>query len=107
DIRIEPLANLIPAAEDSVCYGILTSATHVELERLYAHARDVLGGTYLPEPVMVHIRDGAIVPALCYIATGMQPRPGAYDCIDRIVAPAISLGFPSSYIAKLESFRPR
>ena len=107
DIRIEPLANLIPAVDDSVCYGILTSATHFELERLYAHAREVLGGAYLPEPVMVGVSDGALVPTLCYIATEMQPRPATNEYIDRIVAPASAHGFPPWYIAKLESFRPK
>jgi hypothetical protein len=42
DIRIQPRANLIRSDRDCV-YGIAATATHAELARLYAHARDVLG----------------------------------------------------------------
>ena len=48
DIRIEPRANLVRSAEHSV-YGVLTSGTHAELARLYAHARHILGEAYMPE----------------------------------------------------------
>lgn len=64
--RIGPLANLVRSEQHTV-YGILAQATHRELDRLYAHACDVLGGIYLPEAVVVHTLDGALVPALCYI----------------------------------------
>lgn len=51
DIMIQPRANLIRS--DRTCvYGILATATHAELDRLYAHAQSVLGETYLPEPVL-------------------------------------------------------
>ena len=50
DIHIGPRANLVAAPGTSV-WGILATATHDELERLYAHARDVLGEIYLPHPV--------------------------------------------------------
>ena len=42
DIRIEPLANLV-RSDGSAVYGVLAQATHEELDRLYAHARNVLG----------------------------------------------------------------
>ena len=67
DIRIAPLANVVRSERHTV-YGILTAATHAELDRLYAHAREVLGGVYLPEAVIVECRDGALRPAVCYIA---------------------------------------
>ena len=105
DIRIQPLANLVQSDEHTV-YGILTSATHTELQRLYAHARDVLGGVYLPEAVLSQTLDGKPVPALCYIASAMPPRPASDEYIDRIVIPAKQYAFPPRYIARLESFRP-
>src|SRR4030095_14102803 len=47
DIMIQPRANLIRS--DRACvYGILATATHAELDRLYDHAQNVLGETYLP-----------------------------------------------------------
>jgi hypothetical protein len=103
DIRIQPLANLVRS--DSRCvYGILSTANHDELKRLYAHAENVLGGRYLPEAVMVETLDGKLRAALCYIAPSMEPRPAANDYIDRIVGPAREYGFPSWYIERLESF---
>lgn len=105
DIEIRPLANLVRSDRETV-YGILASATHAQLESLYAHARDVLGGTYFPEAVVCCTLSGTITPALCYIATDMEPRPATSDYIDRIVGPARTYGFPEWYVTKLESFRP-
>lgn len=105
DIEIRPLANLIRSAPHSV-YGIVATATHAELERLYAHARDVLGGEYLPNPVLVHNLNGQLEPALCYIAPALAPGPASPEYIARIVEPARTLGFPAWYIDRLESFLP-
>jgi hypothetical protein len=105
DIVIRPLANLVRADGGSV-YGLLTVATHRELERLYAHARDVLGGAYLPHPVVVRTLAGQSIPALCYIAANLEPKPASSDYVDRIIGPAREHCFPASYISRLESFRP-
>jgi hypothetical protein len=104
DIRIAPRANLVPSEQQCVC-GTLVEATHAELARLYAHAKDVLGETYLPHPVLAQTRDGAWWPALCYIAPSMASRPPDPAYVDRIVGPARELGFPGWYIARLESER--
>ena len=105
DIRIAPRANLISSPGHTV-FGVLASATHRELERLYAHAHDVLGETYLPHPVLVHTQTGETRPALCYIAPQMIERPAEHDYVDRILEPARALGFPEWYLARLGSFRP-
>jgi hypothetical protein len=104
DIRIRPLANLIRSEEHCV-YGIVATATHAELRRLYDYAREGLGGTYLPESVLVQTLDGKWLPALCYIAPEMELGPAAADYIDRIVGPARQHGFPGWYVARLEGFR--
>ncbi len=104
DIRIGPRANLVPSEQHCV-YGIIATATHEELARLYAHAKDVLGEIYLPEAVLVETLDDKWLPALCYICHDMKPRPAANDYVDRIVKPARELGFPEWYIARLKSFR--
>jgi hypothetical protein len=105
DITIRPRANLTRSDQHSV-YGILATGAHGELIRLYAHAKDVLGETYLPEAVLAATRDGKYRPAMCYICPAMDPRPATNDYIDRIVAPAREYGFPPWYIQRLESFRP-
>lgn len=55
DICIRPRANVVRSSQHSV-YGILATGTHGELERLYSHAKDVLGEIYLPEAVLVETR---------------------------------------------------
>jgi len=105
DIRIAPRANLISSPGHTV-FGVLASATHCELERLYAHAHEVLGETYLPHPVLVQIQAGETRPALCYIAPQMIERPAERDYVDRILEPARELGFPDWYLARLRSFTP-
>jgi hypothetical protein len=104
DIAIRPRANLLRSDQHCV-YGIIATATHQELDRLYAHAKDVLGEIYLPEAVLVETLDGKWQPALCYICPEMKPHPAAPDYIDRILKPAKEFGFPEWYIKRLESFR--
>jgi hypothetical protein len=105
DLDVRPLANLVRSDRHTV-YGLLALGTHGELDRLYAHARDVLGQTYLPEAVLAQTLDGRWVPALCYLAAAMEPRPAAGDYIDRIAGPARAHGFPDWYVERIESFRP-
>jgi hypothetical protein len=104
DVSIRPLANLVRSEQHCV-YGIVAPATHEELRRLYEHARNDLGGTYLPEAVLVQTLDGRWRPALCYIAPAMEAGPAAADYVERIVGPARQHGFPDWYVARLESFR--
>ena len=105
DISIRPLANLV-ASDERTVYGVLASATHAELDRLYRHARDVLGGLYLPHPVLVHTLSDQVEPALCYIAPELTPRAPDAAYVRRIVDPAQRLGFPAWYLARLESLLP-
>lgn len=105
-ILIEPRANLL-RSEGGFVYGVNTRASHDELERLYAHARDVLGETYLPEAVLTETLDGGFRPALCYLCPNMSPALPDPAYVDRILAPARELGFPDAYLAELESFMTR
>lgn len=107
DILIQPRANIIASFEHSV-FGILTTASHSELARLYTeHAQGILGERYEPEAVTVQLLDGTSLAALCYIAHSMKARPAENDYIDRIVKPAREYEFPKNYIKRLESFRPQ
>ena len=104
DIIIQPRANLVVSDQHCV-YGILATATHAELDRLYAHAKGVLGETYLPEVVLAETLIASYRPALCYIAPSMEAKPAANDYVERIVKPAREFNFPGWYIKRLESFR--
>lgn len=104
DISIGPLANLVRSDRHSV-YGIVATGTHAELARLYDHAESVLGGKYLPEPVLVVTESGQWLPALTYIAPSLPDQTVADDYLDRILVPAREHGFPQWYLDRLESFR--
>jgi len=105
DIEIRPLANLMRSDRHCV-YGILATGTHDELARLYGrYVHDELGATYLPEAVLCEKLNGALVPALCYIAPRTEPAPATDEYLDRIVEPARQFGFPQWYLDRLESFR--
>ena len=103
DLRIAPRANLLRAKGAHV-FGILATATHAELARLYEHSTKVLGETYYPEAVLAQTREGLWRPALCYIAPDMAEKPADRDYVNRIVNPARKYGFPDWYVAKIESF---
>ena len=104
DIYIEPRANLV-RDQMSMVYGILATATHDELDRLYTdHAKGKLGETYLPEAVVVLDSVGRLQPALTYIAPEMNKQPAEKDYVERIAIPAERYGFPADYIAKLRGF---
>lgn len=104
DIRIRPLANLVPSDRDCV-WGILAPGTHAELDRLYRYAETGLGGRYLPEAVLARTRDGRWRPALCYLAPEMDERPPEEAYLERILTPARAWAFPAWYLRRLESFR--
>ncbi len=102
---ISPLANL--AKDQSfVTLGIATKLNHDELNRLYIeHARDKLGGNYLPEAVLVYISRNSMMPALSYISHEMEAARPETEYVDRILRPARKYGFPSHYLEHIESFR--
>ncbi|MEM7412612.1 MAG: gamma-glutamylcyclotransferase family protein [Myxococcota bacterium] len=105
-LEIRPLANLVldPTA---LAYGILAEADHAQLERLYTHAREVLGGVYWPHPVLVEsLERPGFEPALCYIADALAPGPADPAYVERILGPARSYGFPEPYLAHIASFAP-
>ena len=103
DIKIEPRANLERSDADTV-YGIVATATYRQLNDLYAHAKEVLGETYLPEAVLTETLDRTWRPALCYICPDMEPRPADPDYVARIIGPARHYGFPSWYLDRLARF---
>jgi hypothetical protein len=105
DIVIGPRANLV-RSDRHVGYGVCARATHQELDRLYAHARNVLDEIYLPEPVLAELLDGSSRPALCYLCPEMSPRPAEAAYVDRILSPAERFRFPPWYVERIRSFKP-
>ena len=105
DITIRPLANIVRSNRHTV-YGILAMGNHSELERLYDHAENVLGGRYLPQAILAQTVAGQWVPALTYIAYELSGEQADAGYVERIVEPAKEYEFPEWYIERLESFMP-
>lgn len=106
DLEIKPRANLVRSDRHTV-YGIIATATHAELERLYKdHAHGILGETYLPKAVMVETSDGKLKPVMTYICPHMEPRPADPAYVNRIYNPARAFGFPEWYLERIARFRP-
>jgi hypothetical protein len=99
DIHIKTLATLVRSDQHCV-YGVVVTATHTELDRLYL--QDWLGHAYLPEAVLVETQAGYVLPTLCYIAHASPPGRPAGDYLDWILNAARDLGFPAWYIERLE-----
>lgn len=104
-LRIEPLANLVRSEAHSV-FGLVGRLTHADLDELYSHARDVLGGYYLPEAVLVRTSSGRYLPAMCWISHDLEAAPAESAYVDRVLAAAVEYGFPQWYLERIESFKP-
>ena len=104
DLDISPRANLLRNS-GALVHGVLATATHAELERLYTgHSQGVLGETYLPEAVLTVDKAGKFRPALSYIAPNMIARPAEKAYVERIAQPAERLGFPRAYVERIRGF---
>lgn len=107
ELTVAPTATL-KEKPGSTVWGIIATATHEELRRLYVdHAKIFLGGDYFPRAVTVTDLNNNIIPALCYICDDMKPRPAAADYIELITRPAEEYGFPKDYIDMIRSFAPK
>jgi hypothetical protein len=105
ELVIAPRANLVRSDRGTV-YGIVATSTHDELARLYDHARQILGETYLPEAVLVETADGTWRPALCYTCPEMEPRPAEAACVDRVLDAVKRYGSPDWYRQRILQFKP-
>jgi hypothetical protein len=99
DIRFAPLATLVPAGRKMSVYGLVATATHVELERIYGEA---WVSSYRPEAVIVRTMAGRRLPALVYIAWGATPPAPSDDYIEHILRPAREYGFPETDLRRVE-----
>lgn len=103
-LRIGPRANMVPQPFGAV-HGILATASHAELHRLYTeHAKGKLGETYLPEAILAVDAAGRPQPALTYLCHDMAAGPADPAYVERIAGPAEAYGFPDDYVATIRRF---
>lgn len=101
DIDLDPHANIFPHPLSSV-YGILVSATHEELNRMYA----VSGvGVFLPEAVLVAVNHSHWTPALCFMPPSRGESSPDQAYLARLIEAATLRGLPEDYVARLEKLK--
>lgn len=104
-LEIAPLANLVVDTAWQA-YGIVTKLTHQEIDYLYGdYASTPSGVSYKPEAVLAFTIENTLLPALCYLAHGMQPAAPEVRYVDLILESARELGFPADYVADIEEYR--
>ena len=106
--RGEVYANIVPSPEDMV-WGVVYLCNPAAMASLDAY-EGVSGGHYRREPVEVHVRDGTIMMADVYIASGKllieNGRPSD-SYLHRILQGARQHGLPEQHIRLIEQLAGR
>jgi hypothetical protein len=99
ELRIGQRAALVPTPDGRI-YGLIMSLTLAELERLYSEPSVQ---EYRPIAVLVRLRSGGVVAALCY---NLPSPPGQTewnpDYAAKLRALAQRVGLPGEYIASFD-----
>ena len=97
-LKIGARATLLPMVGHTA-YGVLTTLTHPELERLYAGPGL---DAYRPEAVLVHPADGPPVSALCFnLLVTPPPHERNPEYANKLRALALRLELPRDYVATI------
>jgi hypothetical protein len=102
DITIRPRPNLVRSERASVC-GSLMTLTHTDLTTIYSDLEKNFSLKYLPEAVLASTLDGALRPALCYIAPTMADADPDPTFVKRLAQCVRTMGLPEWYAAHVES----
>jgi hypothetical protein len=99
ELRIGERATLVPSPSGRV-YGLVTTLSHAELERLYAEPGV---SAYRPEAVLANLSNGEIVPALCFNLPE-PPAPGERNAeyAAKLRSLAERLDFPADYVNAIQ-----
>jgi hypothetical protein len=102
DIAIRPRPNLLRSERASV-FGSLITVTHADLTTIYSGLEKNFGLKYLPEAVLASTLDGALRPALCYIAPSMADAAPDPAFLRQLAQCVRTMGLPEWYAAHVES----
>jgi hypothetical protein len=102
DITIRPRPNLIRSEQMSV-FGSLIAMTHEDLTAIYSGLEKNFRVRYLPEAVLATTLDGALRPALCYLAPHMSDAPPQPAFVKQLAECVRTMGLPEWYAAHVES----
>lgn len=99
DLRIGNRATLV-RCPDSRAYGVMMKIAPGEASALYAEESVA---DYLPEPVVVALRDGTRVDATCYNLPADKVTGTNKEYAALLLKVATRLGFPDSYLDRIRA----
>jgi gamma-glutamyl AIG2-like cyclotransferase len=102
DITIRPRPNLIRSEQTGV-FGSLITMTHEDLTTIYSGLEKNFRVRYRPEAVLATTLDGALRPALCYLAPHMSDAPPQPAFVKQLAQCVRTMGLPEWYAAHVES----
>jgi hypothetical protein len=97
-ITFSPMATLVQSKGDSV-YGTIAELSRDEVRMLYTEG-DLK--RYYPVDITVSTKGNERVPVLCYISKSGTGQKPSVQYLQRVIQAAKTLGFPPTYLAKLE-----
>jgi hypothetical protein len=102
DLTIRPRPNLVRCERTGV-FGSLMLVTHADLATIYSGLEQRFGLKYLPEAVLATTLDGALRPALCYMAPHMGDGPADPAFVKQLAQCVRTMGLPDWYASHVES----
>lgn len=97
-LMIGQRATLVPTAGDAV-YGVVFSLTHEEIERLYG---DPSVKDYRPEAVLARLKDGDIIPTLCFnLSASDSTNERNVEYATKLRELATRLSLPMNYVQRI------
>jgi hypothetical protein len=102
ELIIRPRPNLVRSERNSV-FGSLMLVTHADLATIYSGLEQRFGLKYLPESVLAATLDGALRPALCYVAHHMADAPADPAFVNQLAQCVRTMGLPDWYASHVES----
>jgi hypothetical protein len=102
DITVRPRPTLVRSDRSSV-FGSVISVTHADLTTIYSGLETNFGVIYRPEAVLAVTLQGAMRPALCYIAEKMSAAPPDPKFLQQLAQCVRTMGHPEWYAAHIEA----
>ena len=101
DITVRPRPTLVRSDRSSV-FGCISSVTHEDLTTIYSGLEKNFGLIYRPNAVLAVTLDGAMRPAVCYIAENMTASAPDPKFLQQLAQCVRTMGHPEWYAAHIE-----
>jgi hypothetical protein len=102
DITVRPRPTLVRSDRSSV-FGSISSVTHQDLTSIYSGLEKNFGLIYRPDAVLAAMLDGAMRPAICYMAENMTEAAPDPQFVQQLAECVRTKGHPEWYAAHIEA----